>query len=63
MESQYQSLPDMLATTQPGKLSMGLPLGFPHMATDVEMPPLVRIPSEEPLHAVVELVAMYSTLV
>ena len=63
MEGQYPSLPNMVATTHPGRPSAGPPLGFPPMVTDVKMPPLVSIPSEEPLHAVVEPVAMYSTLV
>ena len=43
--------------------SVELPPGFPPMVTNVEIPPVVWILGKEPLHDVVELVAMYSALV
>ena len=63
MEGQYPSLPDMVATAQPRRMGVGLSLGFLFRVTDIEIPPVVRILNEEPLHDVVEPVAMYSTLV
>ena len=63
IEGQNPSLPGTVATAQPGRPSMRLPPGLTPMATSVMMPlPLGKL-SEETLPTVVELVALYSTLV
>ena len=65
MEGQDPSLPDMAATAQPGRLSVGTTLRFPtygnwHWNAPLWLGYWVRPPT---LHVVVEPVAMYSTLV
>ena len=63
MEDQNPSLPGMVATAQPGGLSMRMSTGFTPIMTGVMMHLSLGKLSKESLPSMVELIALYFTLV